>query len=212
MRSNGSPADGNSDNRLRMSRQRRAWVRSRRISSAKGEDWVELPLDLAGDDENGGERGAQFMGGGGGEPVQLGEVLLARQHEFGRRERRRDLAQLLGDLPGIHADISEGEKVREPDAEHVDARQFEPAFARPGQREMSDHEHARTGHRESREHQGEPHRQGGRRDQHRAEKQERERILQPAGEEQERGKFDNVDGEQPRDRLRCEPLVAAIAP
>ena len=50
------------------------------------------------------ERRAELMGGGRGKSVELREVLFARKHQFGCRQRIRELARFLGDLPGMQAD------------------------------------------------------------------------------------------------------------
>ena len=53
---------------------------------------LDRQLQLLGDQRDGGKRCAQFMRGGRGEPVELRKVLLAGQHQFGRRQRVRELA------------------------------------------------------------------------------------------------------------------------
>ena len=85
-----------------------------------GESGLERALQLLGDHRDGGERRAELVRGGGGEAVELRQVLLARQHEFGRRQRIGELARFFGDLPRIDADEADREQDREPDAEHVD--------------------------------------------------------------------------------------------
>ena len=73
-------------------------------------------LQLLGDHRDGRQRRAEFVRGGGGQAVELREMLLARQHQFGGGQRVGELARFLGDLPGIDADESDGEQEREPDA------------------------------------------------------------------------------------------------
>ena len=56
----------------------------------------------------------QLVGGGGRQPVELGEVLLARQHQLGRRERVGEQARLFGDEPGVDADEADRHQDRDP--------------------------------------------------------------------------------------------------
>ena len=58
-------------------------------------------VELLGDERDGGERRAELVRGRGGEAVELGQVLLAGEHQLGRGERLGELARLLGDPPGI---------------------------------------------------------------------------------------------------------------
>ncbi len=44
-------------------------------------------FQLLGDHRDGRERRAEFVRGGGGKSVELRQMLLARQHQFGRGER-----------------------------------------------------------------------------------------------------------------------------
>ena len=94
MRSNGSPLDDSSVSLARMSRQRCACSFSSRTSSACSESGLIARCELLGDHRDGGERRAELVGGGGREPVELREMLLARQHQLGRRQRVGELARL----------------------------------------------------------------------------------------------------------------------
>ena len=85
-----------------------------------GRAGLERPFDLADHHGDGREWRAELVRGGGGQAVELGQMLLARQHQFGRGERIGELARFLGDLPRVNADIADGEQDREPDADHVD--------------------------------------------------------------------------------------------
>ena len=71
---------------------------------------------------------------------------------------------------------------------------------------MVEHQRRGAGDREHTERNRQPDRQCGRRDQHGGEEQERERVLQAAGEEQQCGKFDDVEREQRRRVDRFQPL------
>ncbi len=167
---------------------------------------LERKLELPGDHRDGGERRAQLMGGRGRQPVELREVLLARQHQLGRRQRVGELAGFLGDLPGMQADERDREQDGKPHAHDIDRRQLERRLGVPRQRIVHEHEHGRAGDGEAAEHQRHARRQRGGRDQHRSEKQDRERVLQPAGEEQQHGELGDVEGEQPRRPVGLEPL------
>ncbi len=96
MRSNGSPADGSSVSLARMPRQRCACSRNRLTSSANGEFGLDRTLELGRDHRDGGERRAELMRGRGGEPVELGEMLLAREHELGGGKRVGQLPRFFG--------------------------------------------------------------------------------------------------------------------
>ena len=52
------------------------------------------------DDADGGERRAEFMRRRRGEAVELGQMLFAREDEFGRRQSVGELARLLGNTRG----------------------------------------------------------------------------------------------------------------
>ena len=78
----------------RMSRQRCACSRSSRTSSACGAFGGDRALQLLGDHRDGRQRRAELMRGGGGKPVELREMLLARQHQLGRGQRVGELARL----------------------------------------------------------------------------------------------------------------------
>ena len=146
------------------------------------------------------------MGCGCGEAVELGEMLLARQHQFGRGERIGEFSRLLGDLERVEAGDADREQDREPDAEQVDRRQHQRIIALPRQWQMKEHQRRRAGDREAAECYRQPDRQARRRDQDRREEQEREGILQAAGQEQQPGQFDDVERQQRRRVDRLQPL------
>ena len=78
------------------------------MSSADRTFLGPISCELLGHERDGGERRAQFVRGRGRQAVELGEMLLAREHQLGRGERLGELARLLGHPPGIDAD--EGER------------------------------------------------------------------------------------------------------
>ena len=168
-------------------------------------------LQLLGDHRDGRERRAELVRGGGGEPVELRERLLARQHQLGRGQRLGELPAFLGDLPGVDADEADREQDREPDAEQIDPRQLQRILGVPRQRIVHEHQHGGAQHGKAAEHQRDARRQRGRRQQHRRQEQEGERVLQSAGQEQQHRKLGDVEGEQPGRALRLEPLRQAEA-
>ena len=167
---------------------------------------VQALLQLARNQEDRRERGAEFVRGGGGKAVELGQMLFAGQHQFGGGQRVGELAGLLGDLERIKAGDADREHDREPDAEQIDRRQHQRIVAVPRQRQMEEHQHGGTGDRERAERDRQPYRQRRRRNQHRGQKQKRKRILQAAGEKQQPGQLDDVQRQQRRRVDRLQPL------
>src|SRR5207253_625508 len=111
MRSNGAPLEDNCVILARISRQRCACSRRvfRSAASALSAGMVfssshELgtPLStiflISREQKDRGQRRAEFVRGGGGKAVKLGQMLLTRQHQFGGRERVGQFARLFGDL------------------------------------------------------------------------------------------------------------------
>ena len=75
--------------------------------SSAWEDVDERAFKFSRHDGDDRERRAEFMRRGGGEAVELRQVLLAFQHEFGRRKRVGELAAFLGDLPRVDRNIAD---------------------------------------------------------------------------------------------------------
>ena len=124
-------------------------------------------LELLGHERDGGERRAELVGGGGGEAVELGQVLLAGEHQLGRGERLGELARLLGDPPGV--DAGEG-ACRAGSPSRPRSRRGRAARAlRPGTRAgaVDEDEERRRADREQAEAERPLRRQGGGGDQHR---------------------------------------------
>ena len=69
----------------RMSRQRSAWFADQPARRRQGfSGWPSSSSTKFGRDQlDGGQRCAEFMGGGGGRPAEVGHFLLARQRQFG---------------------------------------------------------------------------------------------------------------------------------
>ena len=76
---------------------------------------------------------------------------------------------------------------------------------------MQEHQHRGAEHREGTDQQGHARWQRGRRDQDRPEQKKSERIFQPAGEVQQRGKFGDVEGQEPGGAVGLKPLGLAEA-
>jgi hypothetical protein len=129
-------------------------------------------FELARNQKDRRQRRAEFMRGSGGEAVDLCEMLLSREHQFGRGQRVRKFAGLLGDLERVKTGDADREQDREPDAEQIDRRQHQRVVAVPRQRQMEKPERGSAGDREHADRDREPDRQRRRRDQHRGEEQE----------------------------------------
>ena len=157
---------------------------------------LERAFNFAHHHGDGGERRAKFMSRRGGKSVELREVLLARQHKLRRRQRIRKLARLLGDLPRIDADITDRQQRREPHADNIGFRKLQRLFALPGELIVEEDQHRRAQHGKNPEQQSHARRQCCRRDQDRSQQQEGKRVLQPAGEIQERRKLRDVEAQQ----------------
>ena len=117
------------------------------------------------------QRRAEFVGGRRCKAVDLGQMLLARQHQLGRRQRVGKLAGLLGDLERVERGDADCEQDREPDPEQIDRRQHQRIVAVPRQRQMEEHQRRGAGNREYAKRDRQPDRQGGCRNQNRGEKQ-----------------------------------------
>ena len=174
-----------------------------------GRTRLQRPLQLLDHDCDGRERRAEFVGRGRRQSIELRQMLLARQHQFGRRQSLGDLPALFGDLPGIDPDEADREQDREPDSEQIDPRQFQRIVGVPRQRIMHEHQRRRAHDGESTQHDRDARRQRRCRKQHRRKEQECEWILQAAGEEQQHRQLGDVECQQPRRARRLEPLCQA---
>ena len=81
---------------------------------------AERALHLAGYQRYRRERRAEFVSGGGSQPVERGEMLLALQHEFGRRQRIGEEPRFLGDAEGVDAGEGYRRRQRYPGACDID--------------------------------------------------------------------------------------------
>ena len=75
---------------------------------------IERALNLPYDKGDGGKRRAELMRRSGRQAIELREMLLARQHELGRRKRIRELTSFFGYLPRIDPDVADREQDGEP--------------------------------------------------------------------------------------------------
>ena len=154
------------------------------------------PGEFARDERDGAERRAEVMRSRRRESVELREMLLARQHQLGRRQRVGEIARLLGDAPGVDAGEGEAQHERDPVSELVVERQHRPVGPGPGQRQVKAAEQGRERRGKQSQSECALRRQGRRRDQHRGEEQEGEGVLQPSGHVEQGGELDDVEGEQ----------------
>lgn len=107
------------------------------------------------------------MRSGCGEAVDLRQMLLPRQHEFGGGQRVGELAGFLRDLKRVEAGDTDRQYDRNPDGDHISARQHKRFFAVPRQRQMEKPEGRGAGSCEDAERERDPCRQRGCRDQDR---------------------------------------------
>ncbi len=148
------------------------------------------------DQRDGGERRPQFVRGGGGEPVELREMLGARQNEFRRGQRARRLPRLGRHPVGVERHESGADPESKPDAGHVKGRKDELLAADPGERQVEAQERGRAGERKREQAERPTKRQRGRGDGDGGEKQDDERIGDPSGQEQQPRQLKNVVGEK----------------
>src|SRR5438445_246372 len=105
-----------------------ARVRSRSVramNTPRRSPLSSLSSALARKEEGGRQRSAEVVRGGGRKAVELGQMLLARQHQFGGGERVGKLARFFGDLERIETGDADREQDRKPDAVQIDLRQYQ---------------------------------------------------------------------------------------
>jgi hypothetical protein len=142
----------------------------------------------------------------GGKAVELGQMLLARQHQLGRGQRVGELARFLGDLERVEAGDADREHDREPGAGEIDRRQHQRIIRVPWQRQVPEDQERGAGHGQQADAEGQPGGQRRGRDQDGREEQERERVLQSTGEEQQPRQFHDVERQEPGGLDRLKPL------
>ncbi len=102
-----------------MVRQRSVCWRKSLMSAPYGEFSGIARSKLADHERDGRKRRAEFVCGGGGKTVDRGNLLLAREHEFGRGQRIGKFSCLISDAPGIGADEGDRDHDRGPNADDV---------------------------------------------------------------------------------------------
>src|SRR5680860_568804 len=145
------------------------------------------------------------------EALAAAEMVLAREHHLRGGQGFRHAPSFLRRAPGIEADKQNAGDDRGPHAEHVRERQGEALPAEPGQGVVVDGEQARSANGEHAERHGDPQRQRGGRHRDRRDQQEDERILDPAGEKQQRGELDDVVAQHDERVIALQPLTCRKA-
>ena len=103
----------------------------------------QFPRQFPGHHGDGGERAAEFVGGGRGDAAHGGHALFAGQRLLCGRQCGRELPGLLGHPPGIGSVEDQGDDQGAPDASDVEIGQGELVLD-PGQGEMGHRQHCRA--------------------------------------------------------------------
>jgi hypothetical protein len=148
--------------------------------------------------------------GRGRQAVELGEVLLAGEHELGGRERLGELAGPPRDPPGIDARERRAEQDRGPDPAHIEEGQLERRAAIPGQRLVHEHEERRRADREEAQAEGPLRGERRGRDQDGRQEQHRERVLQTARQVEEAGELEDVEGQEEGRRVVAQAMARRV--
>ena len=166
---------------------------------------------LLGDDRDGRQRRAELVRRGCREAVERMQLLLARQHHLGGGERIAHLPRLLGEPPHIERKKDGAGEHGGQHTEIVEGGQLEAASRVPGQRPVPVYEHDRgTGSQHAKRNRIARRQRRGR-NRHRRDDQKHERVLDPAGQVEERRQLDDVVGEQRRCEYRAEPRAHRVA-
>ena len=194
-----------------MPRQRATCSRRRLTVVREGSSLRQLQVEFLGDQRDGRQRRSELVGRRRRQAVELGEVLLAGEHQFGRGQRLGELACLLGDAPSVDACERDAEQDGGPDAAHVEERQLRvrPASS-PGQRTVRQHEQGRAADREEAQAQRPLRRERGGRDQNRRQEQDRKGILETPGQVKKRCQLQDVEGEQQGRRIVAQAVARGI--
>ena len=202
----------------RMVRQRLTSWSSRARSSRTGgrdrrlSDMREQALHFLDDECDGRQRRAEFMGRGGRQAVELRQVLLAGEHQFGRGQSVGKLPRFLGDARRVNAGESGAEHDREPGAQAEHRRQIELLAREPGQRQVMHHQDAwRRAQSEARAAACGGRQRGGR-DHHAARgTASRRGSFRPPVRNSSDRELHDVEAEQNRGRIVIEPVHVRIA-
>ena len=181
-------------------------------ASSVGPERCDELHHLADHQGDGGERRAELVGRRGRETVELRQVLLARQHEFRRRQRIRQQAGLLGHTRFVDADEADPEDDRAPGPDAEQEGEPHRLARMPGKGQVPEHEQGRGDDRETTQEHGAGGRHRGRRDHHRRQQQHGKRVLETSGQEQQRRELNEVVAEEQRRGLVGETVAHGIAP
>ena len=169
---------------LRISRQRWLWLTSSATSSASGLSSRHAVGELARGHRDGRERAAELVRGGRGEAAQRRQLLLARERHLRGRERVRQPARLVRDPPGVAGDQRGAQHQGEPQRRRHRAPAGGTCPSCQGRSLGNRASRVAAAITRSAEHDRGAQRQGGRRQRHRHDQQDRERVLQPTGQRQ----------------------------
>ncbi|GBE43464.1 hypothetical protein BMS3Bbin10_01541 [bacterium BMS3Bbin10] len=151
------------------------------------------------------------MGGGGGESVERGHVLLARQNRLGGRQRLGHLPRFLGDPLSVKSKEDGPRNQRRPDAENICQRKNQGFAGIPGQGQMKHGEGSDADSGQQPQKHGMAHRLLRRRDRHGRNDQEGKGILQTAREIKKRRDLQHIVSQHGRSIVAPEPQAARIA-
>ena len=156
---------------------------------------------------NGGQGRSEFVGGGGGQAIELRQMLFARQHEFGGGQRAGQLARLLGDPIGVDRDKHRPGRERHPGADAVKRRQLQRLAAPPRQRLVGERQRRAQSQRQDEQGKDAGRRQRGRRYHHRREDEDRERVGQPACQVKQCRELNDIEAKDDRRPAIIKPVT-----
>ena len=148
------------------------------------------------------KRRAELMGRRSCKAVERGQVLLALKNEFGGAERVRQRPGFRRDAIDVSCREDQCADDRVPEAGHIDGRQREQLPIRPGQRQMKDGQERGGECCKDSKAEGRRGWLGRGRDQRRNDQKDRERIVDAAGQKEQPGRLENVEGQNGRRRHR----------
>ena len=134
-------------------------------------------------------------------------MLLARQHQFGRRQRVGQLPRLLGHPRGVDRDEARPQHQRHPDARDIEKGQIQRLPGMPGQGKMLEGENRRGAHHQQHEPQGPLPGQGHGGDHDRRQKQAGEGVGEAPREIEQTRELDDVVGQQREGGPVAQPLA-----
>ena len=192
-------------------RQRSAWLRSRRTSSASCESGRQHALQFMRHHGDGAQRRSQLMGRGGGQRAQRRQALFARQSKLGGGKTGRHPGAFAGDAPSIDRGKSDAEHQRGPEAGLIKLRQHEMLGRRPGQRFVHHRDQRSRRQRDATQDQRIAQIEGRRRDDDGSDEHQGERIGDAAGEIKKGRQLQHVVSEINGRLAVGEPVAGRIA-